>query len=196
MEEITKEISLHLFVTAKCTNNCPLCCNREYNIKEIPVVQVDELAKAGTLCITGGEPLLFINKVSSLIDDYRYINPKEKKVYIYTSGCNTLLKAVIKLSDKIDGFSIGPKSFYDWSNIEYIFEYLSDNGNIQDKFINLNNRLYIFPEWKQTYLDIAKENPLISRYFDVIDRKWQNKFKPAKNSIFRRLPITFNVNEY
>ena len=195
--EITKETSLHLLVTAKCNNNCPLCCNREYNLLEIPVVQVEELAKAGTLCITGGEPLIFTDQVKHLLRNYKYMvgSSNPKKVYIYTTGRNMTLDVLEDLilywdNPLVSGFSIGPKSYQDWKQIEWLVE------EHHDTMSKLNNRLYLFPEWEQTFKDINKENPDISEIFEVIPRKWQKSFKPAKNSIFRRLPILFNVGVY
>lgn len=46
---------LRLLVTAKCHNKCPMCCNNQFSIEKIPVVDrldYDEIS------ITGGEPLL------------------------------------------------------------------------------------------------------------------------------------------
>lgn len=46
---------LRLLVTAKCHNKCPMCCNNQFDIEKIPVVDrfdYDEIS------ITGGEPLL------------------------------------------------------------------------------------------------------------------------------------------
>lgn len=199
--EITKETSLHLLVTAKCNNNCPLCCNKEYNLLEIPVVQVDELAKAGTLCITGGEPLLYFYRVVDLIRDYRYMNglnvhPKEKNIYIYTSGRSLYPQNYFRLRDKITGFSVGPKSHYDWNTLEYLGCCLKSNEKMRTETKHLNNRLYLFPEWEQTFKDIDREHPGIFENFEVIPRKWQKSFKPAKDSIFRRLPLLFNVDTY
>ena len=189
--EITKETSLHLLVTAKCNNNCPLCCNREYNLLDIPVVQVDELSKAGTLCITGGEPLMFVDQVEHLVENYKYMvgSSSPKKIYIYTTGRSLTYDALSNLvflkNPLISGFSIGPKSYQDWRQIECLAQEDSD------RMFKLNNRLYVFPEWEQTFKDINREYPNISKNFEIIPRKWQKSFKPAKNSIFRRLPILF-----
>ena len=45
---------LRLLVTEKCHNKCPMCCNNQFDIEKIPVVDrfdYDEIS------ITGGEPL-------------------------------------------------------------------------------------------------------------------------------------------
>ena len=35
--EKTKNV-IHLLVTARCDRDCPYCCNKQYDIKDIPVV--------------------------------------------------------------------------------------------------------------------------------------------------------------
>lgn len=47
---------LRLLVTDKCPNKCPLCCNNQFDLEKIPVVErwdYDEIS------ITGVEPLMF-----------------------------------------------------------------------------------------------------------------------------------------
>lgn len=39
--------TMHLFVTNKCTNNCPLCCNKNYDIEKIPLPTEEELGSIG-----------------------------------------------------------------------------------------------------------------------------------------------------
>lgn len=33
----------HLYITHKCGHNCPLCCNRLYDIDKLPVITVEDL---------------------------------------------------------------------------------------------------------------------------------------------------------
>ena len=76
---------LHLMVNNVCNNNCPLCCNKQYNVDEIQIVTVEELKQTETICITGGEPFLspnLTNFIFNLIIQYTNI----KNLYIYTSG--------------------------------------------------------------------------------------------------------------
>ena len=86
--EITKNTKLRLLVTAKCHNNCPLCCNKQFNLNNLPVVDrwdYDEV------CITGGEPLSttrVTHKVIDLIEGIRAIwnaQGRSGKIYVYTS---------------------------------------------------------------------------------------------------------------
>lgn len=193
-EQITSETTLHLYVTSNCTNHCPLCCNREYPVDQIPIVSPEELRTVNTLCITGGEPLLYPDKVRSLIEDIsiecwknKWTNLKNQKVYIYTSGSELSQKVSQDFIGIASGFSIGPKSYKDWKTVETL---LREDSLRAYK----NNRLYVFPEWEKVYKEFKEYYlPELTRSFEVVHRNWQKKFEPAQNSVFRRLPVLFSV---
>lgn len=193
-EQITSETTLHLYVTSNCTNHCPLCCNREYPVDQIPIVSPEELRTVNTLCITGGEPLLYPNKVRSLIEDIsrgcwknNWVNLKNQKVYIYTSGKELSLKVSKDFVGIVSGFSVGPKSYKDWKMVEILLR----EGTLRTY---KNNRLYVFPEWERVYKEFEEIYLAeLTRSFEVIHRNWQKKFEPAQDSIFRRLPVLFSV---
>lgn len=86
--ERTENTKLRLLVIAKCHNDCPLCCNKQFNLNSLPVVDrwdYDEV------CITGGEPLSttrVAHKVIDLIEGIRAIwnaQGRSGKIYVYTS---------------------------------------------------------------------------------------------------------------
>lgn len=195
-EQITSETTLHLYVTSNCTNHCPLCCNREYPVDQIPIVSPEELRTVNTLCITGGEPLLYPGKVRSLIEDIsiecwksKWTNLKNQKVYIYTSGRELVPKVSQDFIGFASGFSIGPKSYKDWKVVEVL---LRESCMSAYK----NNRLYIFPEWERVYKEFEEIYLAeLTRSFEVIHRGWQKKFEPAQNSVFRRLPVLFSASD-
>lgn len=77
-----------LLLTARCPNNCPLCCNKQFDLeKDVPIIDrwdYDEFI------LTGGEPLQFPGSVIetihnvSAITNYMGLTPK---FYLYTSIC-------------------------------------------------------------------------------------------------------------
>jgi organic radical activating enzyme len=176
-------VVLHLMVNNKCTNDCPLCCNKQYDVGKIPVVTVEELKQTETICITGGEPFLspyLTNLIFELIIQYKNI----KNIYIYTSGealSRDQISTLIFMQDYHNvnmGVSIGPKSEGDRKNIQ---SYL-----IYDKVAKLNhNRFYCFNNKDREIAELYYKN----ENTEIIDRKWQKDFIPASNTIFRRLPI-------
>lgn len=175
---------LHLMVNNICNNNCPLCCNKQYDVEKIQVVSVEELKQTKTICITGGEPFLspnLTNFIFNLIFQYNNI----KNLYIYTSG-ESIKRADLstlvlwQTNYNVDmGLSLGPKSKRDRDNLR---SYL-----IYEKLLELkSNRFYCFNDLDREVANTFYKN---NNNMQIIDRKWQENFKPAEDTIFRRLPI-------
>lgn len=174
---------LHLMVNNVCTNNCPLCCNKQYDVNKIPAVTVEELSNVETLCITGGEPFLSPMLCRFLIVIAIYY-PNLRDIIIYTSGAaikEETLEKILSLKNLYNiqiSLSIGPKSDKDRSNLE--------KNDIRKLISKLShNRFYCFSKEDR---ELAEKD---YNFFntEIIDREWQETFKAAPNSIFRRLPI-------
>lgn len=77
--------TLRLLVTKDCPNNCALCCNKNFDLEKLPIVQHFDYDE---VIITGGEPFLdkLRDKVISLINYLTYVdvNPN-RKLFAYTS---------------------------------------------------------------------------------------------------------------
>lgn len=56
--DITKR-NVHIMITNRCYRNCPFCCNKQYDVNEIPIVTNEELEEAENIFLTGGEPFAF-----------------------------------------------------------------------------------------------------------------------------------------
>lgn len=166
---------LHLMVTSLCDRNCKYCCNKQYDLNDIPYVTDKELRSVEDVYITGGEPFLYSNPsriAYRLKMDYWNIG----KVIVYTNahelfrclkiyGANNLLA-------HIDGLTISVKAPID----QVCFErFLSRDDAVTSL---KSNRLYVFPKY---------ENTVCPASFTKIKREWQENFKPAPNCIFRRL---------
>lgn len=106
---------LRLLVTAKCHNKCPMCCNNQFDIEKIPVVDrldYDEIS------ITGGEPMLAresCEKVLRLVHSFcsvrKAIGMPMPKFYLYTAFFDF---DTISLSSFIfDGICLTPHSKVD-----------------------------------------------------------------------------------
>ena len=137
-----KEV-IHLFITNDCDHKCPLCCNKQYNInKDIPVVTVEELQKANTICITGGEPFLKYSACIFLPSLIKKHYSNVQNIYVYTSGhalVNYLLDNVYRLPC-IDGLNISPKNDTDINCLDMIL------NRYYTLFTSLkSNRIYVYP---------------------------------------------------
>ncbi|MBQ6958163.1 MAG: hypothetical protein IJP77_06360 [Bacteroidales bacterium] len=129
---------LRLLVTGLCPNRCPLCCNNRFNLEDIPVVE--DIGKYDEINITGGEPLLFYDKLYELIRTIRFMDAfltgKRTIIYLYTSMIPNR-----KILEQINGLCYTPHSKRDVDEFLLHLE-----GYASDGFAHLSLRLNLFPE--------------------------------------------------
>ena len=185
----------HLFIIRECEHKCALCCNRLYDIDQLPVITVNELKNADTVCLTGGEPFLLPNR--SLIDlclGIRKQYPNIQHLYIYTSGGRLHLFSDREweyLFQYIDGINIAPKSPYEYHLLANLLDIQQPYASEFTEYARQNeksNRLYVFPDLWDEYEKIKK---LLPSTFQVIGRKWDQEFKTPDNEHFVRIPILY-----
>ena len=163
---------IHIMVTSLCNRKCPDCCNNQYDLNDIPYVTDEELKKADTICITGGEPFAYSNpcEIAFL---YKTKYPNIKKIYVYTNA----LELANYLHDggtiyAIDGLTISIKNEIDSL---YFKRFLYNNEKVNALNDNL---LYVFPGFEDVR---CPENMTKKK------RVWQKVFIAAPNSIFRKV---------
>ena len=168
----TTEKVIHIMITSLCDRNCPHCCNNQYDLNSIPYVTQEELSKADTICLTGGEPFIYSNPceiASKLKGDF----PNIKNVYVYSNAYELMLyMSKMKYPfHSIDGITVSIKDHLD----EMAFKRIINH----DDFIKLSsNLLYVFPGF---------ENVPCPKSIPKIKRVWQEDFVAAPDSIFRKL---------
>lgn len=79
---------LRLLVTKHCERNCSLCCNKQWNLDDLPIVT--DFSGYDEIIITGGEPLGNVEQIGKTIAVLSYIGevfPSEtRKIYIHTTN--------------------------------------------------------------------------------------------------------------
>lgn len=192
---------IHLYMLNTCGHDCPLCCNKLYDISKLPTVTPELLSNAHTICLTGGDPF-YIGELPLIdfVNRMRKQYPNIEKVYVYTSGSYLrwyLADRAKGIPDfdfmralNIDGVTISPKNEKDWRNLQAIL--MSQYGC---KFLRSlkSNRLLVFDDQKDLY------ESLVARYIyfssslnlQVLGRKWDKTFKTPDNEYFCRLPVLF-----
>ena len=167
---------IHLLVTPLCNRNCKYCCNKQYELSDIPLVTDEELKEAHTLCLTGGEPFLYTvpNEIARYYKT-RYKNIK--KIYVYTNTYE-FMQAYPKSLDAIDGINFSIKNKKDLEEFENL---IIDFPLDLPELVDMNNRVYVFDNIKLNISCVEEKG------FKIIHRKWQKIFVPADDSIFRRI---------
>jgi len=133
--------TLRLIFTPKCNRSCPGCCNKDFDLPNLP--RPDHF-NYDEIFITGGEPLLFVDQVIGFIKAIRLVS--KAKVYIYTAyqsafSAHELLRA-IKHSD---GITLTLHEQRDW---ELFQQFESVTRNRPELFLDKSLRLNIFAEVK------------------------------------------------
>lgn len=165
----TKEV-IHLLVTSLCNRNCKYCCNKQYDLGQIPYVTDEELDACKTICITGGEPFMFTDPCK-IAFYYKSRFHNIENVYAYTNA----LELGLYLSDhhlsSLTGLSVSIKTKSDLSAFE---QHIVDNEEV---VAMSSNFLYVFDNLTPKKLG----------NFKLFKREWQEEFEPATDSIFRRV---------
>lgn len=169
---------LRLLVTTKCPNKCPMCCNNSWDFDKLPVVDrwnYDEIM------ITGGEPLLFTNKlVSELLslDDVFDIMGVNPKIYIYTADCTLNVAEILYY---IDGVVLTPHKESDIESFIRLNSYLLSHRDFNEvKGASL--RLNLFPDMKAL---LPKDINL--SLWQVKDMEWIKDCPVPEGEDFRRI---------
>jgi len=169
-------MTLHLLVTELCDRNCEYCCNKEYDIANLPHVTEEELKSVNELCITGGEPFTYSNPCN-IAKKYREKYPNIERVIVYTNALElrSYLLSGGKIHD-IDGLSVSIKHMGDRDAFLWLIT------NFGGRLSNLPyNRVYIMIPIPEIISVIRRQSN-----FKDIERKWQEHFVPADDCIFRR----------
>lgn len=168
---------LRLLVTANCQNRCPMCCNKQFDVANIPVVDrwdYDEIM------ITGGEPLLYPDRLERLCKSIREVTEQmglTPKIYIYTSRSwwNYIDRAINYYAD---GLVVAPHSADD------VKIFRQTNNNLlkyrYGKYLECSLRLKVFPEVR----DALPEN---LKCWQVSHAEWIENCPVPDGEDFRRV---------
>ena len=87
---------LRLLVTDKCNRSCVGCCNKQWNLNELPIANMDELNMYELIMITGGEPLLFDTQLRKLLTNLQSVSAPK---ILYTA--NPIVELIYLFVDKL-----------------------------------------------------------------------------------------------
>lgn len=173
---MTSKPVMHLLITDKCDRDCKWCCNKQYDVKSIPVVSKVEFKLVDTVCLTGGEPFKY-GEPCAIAMWLKATYQNIKNVYVYTNAA-----PLLEWIEKNDSNRFGCLGFLFLNGLSVSIKTVDD--------LNAFQLLALHPLIKSltsNYLYVMNGlYPLYTGNFRVIKREWQEEFKPAKNTIFRR----------
>lgn len=152
-----------VLITTKCNKSCSYCCNeQEGALDSMEVVyNLDFMRDFEAIAITGGEPMLYPERVKQVCEKVKIINPNAK-IYLYSAQFTPKMWEIVTLVDGIH-YSLhegaGEKEIIDFNSFQTLVAF-----NKEKSFrLYINNRcnppITIFPNaWKRVEVKPFMEN--------------------------------------
>lgn len=140
---------LRLLFTRVCPRTCPGCCNKDWNLSNLPsfVENEESLKDFKEVLITGGEPLLFPSVLYAQCMNIRRLAP-HIKIFIYTAFTRSWDSRRLKLLEIVDGFTI---TIHDQEAANEFNETRKQLRSASHNYKGLSMRLNIFDGCKLYY---------------------------------------------
>lgn len=187
-----------LLLTTKCPNNCPLCCNKQFDLfKDVPIIDrwnYDEFI------LTGGEPLYpTTEKLCNFLDLLNKIEDtmgRDPLVYLYTSVCNP--SSWNNIICNLNGITYTVHTQNNAKELIQLLHVLNDKESGYDQvFPNLSCIstkslwLNLFPEGTKFIEAELAKSPYkwddITKIFKIRQMEWKENCPIPEGEDFRRL---------
>lgn len=103
---------LRLLITEDCHRSCKGCCNKDWDLANLP--KVDWTEEYSVIMLTGGEPLLD-KHIDKTIDILKHLCTVDSLIVVYTS----LSRNVHKILNQVDGITL---TLHEQSDIKEFIE--------------------------------------------------------------------------
>ena len=162
---------LRLLLFEDCNRKCEGCCNKDWDLKNLPVAT--SFTEYDEILLTGGEPLLdwrYVVKVAQKIK-----SENSAKVFVYTAKVDNLTNVIIIL-DNIDGLTVTLHEQSDVIPFRVLETYLKSNFKTGKSF-RLNVFRGVDVEWDEEIWKVKD---------DIV---WAENCPLPKNEEFKRAEI-------
>ena len=125
---------LRLLVTEKCNRACPGCCNKDWDLKNLPVC--NDFTGYDEIMLTGGEPLLDVPRLLDLVARIREAHD-QVKVLVYTAYAERVLHVL----PYVDGVTLTlhePKGVSPLWELDNVLDELQDAPWVENASLRLN----------------------------------------------------------
>lgn len=179
---------LRLLVTTKCHNSCPMCCNKQFDLNNLPIVDRWDY---GEIMLTGGEPLSSTKKVRYLITLIESIKTIQKaqglpltKVYVYTSTHHPNLMR--KILPYVDGITYTPHNVKEVHTVINFNQYIFLQKEYNPTYIGKKSfKLNLFPDIKEIIERVTRLSSF--SYWTIHEIQWMKDCPIPEGEDFRRI---------
>jgi len=126
-------MNLRLILTKKCNRSCVGCCNNDFDLDSLPYINT--FYGYNKIIITGGEPMLYIEKLKTLIVEIRKQN-KKAEIIVYTAKTKRA-SDLIDILYLVDGLTITLHEKYDIEPFFYFAGWVLAK-NLTHKLLRVN----------------------------------------------------------
>ena len=161
---------LRLLLFEKCNRDCEFCCNKQWDLKKLPVEK--DFTQYDEIILTGGEPMLDPFLILKTIKRIREQNSRVP-IYLYTAKIDDWSMVLLVLS-KLNGITITLHEQADVNTFLYLSERIKERGFKEKSLrVNIFKGVKVFSDismWK------VKRNIV-----------WLNPCPLPENEVFKRL---------
>jgi hypothetical protein len=130
---------MRLFLFEDCERNCKGCCNKDWNIKNLPYAQ--DFEKYDVILLTGGEPMLKPWVVTDVVRHLREHCCTNQLIYMYTAKVTDMM--IYHILELIDGITV---TLHDKSDIKSFSSFNEKLLKDRHYYLTKSLRLNIFNE--------------------------------------------------
>jgi organic radical activating enzyme len=161
--------NLRVLLFKDCNRNCALCCNKNFELDELP--QVDTYAGYDSIILTGGEPML---KPTFIVDTMAKVRKESNApIYMNTAKCDDYHEFLWVLA-MLDGVTLTLHEQEDVADFVKLQAFLRTNP-----LRNRSLRLNVF-----SHVDISRVN---TENWEVKTMEWIEDCPLPENEVFMRV---------
>lgn len=108
---------LRLLLWPDCNRSCPGCCNKQWDLDKLP--RVSSYEGYDEILLTGGEPMLYPERLQDIIRHIRMCAPRAK-IIVYTAATDCI--DLVFILAMVDGMTI---TLHDKHDVTFIKRFIS-----------------------------------------------------------------------
>ena len=171
---------LRLLFNTQCNRSCAGCCNKDWNLGELPEV---EHFNYDIIMITGGEPLLEPERLIGLVQAIRVVS--RAQIYLYTAMTvhQRSFKLIYDVMRYIDGVTITLHTQYDVAGLKHVIYSIQNDVKTRAVFYKKSVKINIFE-------GIDEESISYPPMWDIKRNiTWIKNCPLPDGEVFKRLPL-------